>query len=254
MASIYNIQQDLLEIFDQIEENEGEITPELEEQLRISQDEFEDKIRSYSCVIRQLECDLGAIKDEKARLDAIKKSKEKTIERLKQVMVEAIQMFGDTSKTGVKFIDYGTGKISLRKSESIELDDDKLKAFTNRFISYFNWLRYQNTFDQTEFDCKEITDYCNQAHGNDFDEDAILPDFTEDDMAKIQADLDFRISLKDMISTEEGRNLMRAILNYNTNVSAKPVIDKKALKDEIKSTSVCPAFATFVTKQSINIK
>ena len=47
---------------------------------------------------------------------------------------------------------------------------------------------------------------------------------------------------------------MRAILNYNTNVSAKPIIDKKALKDEIKSTSVCPTFATFVTKQSVNIK
>lgn len=253
MASIYNIQQDLLDIFDQIEENEGEITPELEEQLRISQDEFEDKIRSYTCVIRQLEYDLSAIKDEKARLDAIKKSKEKTIERLKQVMIEAIQMFGDTSKTGVKFIDYGTGKVSLRKSESIELNDDKLKAFTNRFISYFNWLRYQNTFDQTEFDCKEITDYCNQAHGIS-DENTILPGFTEDDMAKIQADLDFRINLKDMISTEEGRNLMRAILNYNTSVSAKPVIDKKALKDEIKSTSICPTFATFVTKQNINIK
>ena len=254
MASIYNIQQDLLEIFDQIEANEGEITPELEEQLRISQDEFEDKIRSYTCVVRQLECDLAAIKDEKARLDAIKKSKEKTIERLKQVMVEAIQMFGNTSKTGVKFIDYGTGKVSLRKSESIELDDDKLKAFTNRFISYFNWLRYQNTFDQTEFDCKEITDYCNQAHGNDFDEDAILPDFTEDDMAKIQADLDFRISLKDIITTEKGRALMRAILEYNTVVSAKPVVDKKAIKDEVKSDSTIPTFATYVVKQNVTIK
>ena len=254
MASIYNIQQDLLEIFDQIEANDGEITPELEEQLRISQDEFEDKIRSYTGVIHQLECDLGAIKDEKARLDAIKKSKEKTIERLKQIMLEAIQMFGDTSKSGTKFIDYGTGKVSLRKSESVELDDDKLKVFTNRFISYFNWLRYQNTFDQTELDCKEITDYCNKANGNDFDEYAINPDFTEDDMAKIQADLDFRISLKDVIATEEGRALMRAILNYNTVVSAKPVVDKKALKDEIKSTSVCPTFATFVTKQNVIIK
>lgn len=254
MASIYNIQQELFDIFEQIEENEGEITPELEEKLKISQDEFKDKINSYTCVIRQLENDLNAIKEEKARLDAIKKSKEKTIERLKQIMVEAIQMFGNTSKTGVKFIDYGTGKVSLRKSESIELNDNKLKAFTNRFISYFIWLRYQNTFDQTELNCKEITEYCNQAHGNDFDEDAILPDFTEDDMAKIQADLDFRISLKDMISTEEGRNLMRAILNYNTIINAKPVIDKKSLKDEIKETSVCPTFATFVTKQNIIIK
>lgn len=254
MASIYNIQQNLLDIFNQIEENCGEITPELEEQLNISKDEFEDKIKSYTCVIHQLESDLCAIKEEKDRLDAIKKSKEKTIESLKRIMVDAIQLFGNTSKSGTKFIDYGTGKVSLRKSESIELDDDKLKAFTNRFISYFNWLRYQNTFDQTEFDCKEITDYCNQAHGNDFDEDAILPNFTEDDMAKIQADLDFRISLKDMISTEEGRNLIRAILNYNTSISAKPVIDKKVLKDEIKSTSVCPTFATFVTKQNVIIK
>lgn len=254
MASIYNIQQNLLDIFNQIEENCGEITPELEEQLNISKDEFEDKIKSYTCVIHQLESDLCAIKEEKDRLDAIKKSKEKTIESLKRIMVDAIQLFGNTSKSGTKFIDYGTGKVSLRKSESIELDDDKLKTFTSRFISYFNWLRYQNTFDQTEFNCKEITDYCNQAHGNDFDEDAILPNFTEDDMAKIQADLDFRISLKDMISTEEGRNLMRAILNYNTSISAKPVIDKKAIKDEIKSTSVCPTFATFVTKQNVIIK
>ena len=53
MASIYNIQQELLDIFNQIEENEGEITPELEEQLRISKDEFEDKIRSYTGVIHQ---------------------------------------------------------------------------------------------------------------------------------------------------------------------------------------------------------
>lgn len=254
MASIYNIQQNLLDIFNQIEENCGEITPELEEQLNISKDEFEDKIKSYTCVIHQLESDLCAIKEEKARLDAIKKSKEKTIESLKRIMVEAIQLFGNTSKSGTKFIDYGTGKVSLRKSESIEIDDDKLKAFTNRFISYFTWLRYQNTFDQTELNCKEITEYCNKIRDDDSEENLVFTDFTEEDMNKIQADLDFRINLKDIISTEEGRNLIRAILNYNTDISAKPIIDKKALKDEIKSTSICPTFATFVTKQNVIIK
>ena len=254
MASIYNIQQNLFDIFNQIEENCGEITPELEEQLNISKDEFEDKIKSYTCVIHQLESDLCAIKEEKARLDSIKKSKEKTIESLKRIMIEAIQLFGNTSKNGTKFIDYGTGKVSLRKSESIEIDDDKLKTFTNRFISYFTWLRYQNTFDQTELNCKEITEYCNKIRDDDSEENLVFTDFTEEDMTKIQADLDFRISLKDIISTEEGRNLMRAILNYSTDISAKPVIDKKALKDEIKSTSVCPTFATFVTKQNVIIK
>lgn len=254
MASIYNIQQNLLNIFNQIEENCGEITPELEEQLNISKDEFEDKIKSYTCVIHQLEYDLCAIKEEKARLDSIKKSKEKTIESLKRIMVKAIQLFGNISKSGTKFIDYGTGKVSLRKSESVEIDDNKLKVFIDRFISYFTWLRYQNTFDQTELNCKEITEYCNKIRDDDSEENLIFTDFTEEDMNKIQADLDFRINLKDIISTEEGRNLIRAILNYSTDISAKPVIDKKALKDEIKSTSICPTFATFVTKQNVIIK
>lgn len=253
MANIFNIQQELFDIFNQIEENEGELTPELEESLKITQDEFKDKIKAYTAVVKQLEVDLAAIKDEKARLDSLKKSKEKTIERLKNVMRDAIMYFGDTSKSGTKFIDYGTGKVSLRKSESIELDDDKLKAFTNRFISYFSWLRYQNTFDQTELDCKEITDYCNQGQ-QDFDSDAVYPEFTEDDMAKIQADLDFRISLKDMITTDEGKALMRAILNYNTAITAKPVVDKKAIKDEVKSDSTIPTFATYVVKQNVTIK
>ena len=254
MASIYNIQQDLLDIFNQIEENDGEITPVLEEQLSISQDEFEDKIRSYTCVIHQLENDLNAIKDEKTRLDAIKKSKEKTIDRLKQVMVNAIQMFGNTSKSGTKFIDYGTGKVSLRKLENIELDDDKLKSFSNRFISYFDWLKFTNTFDQKELNIEEIINYCNHTQEDNFDEDNIKTAFTEEDFVKIQADLDFRIDFKEIISTEKGRALMRAILNYNTNITAKPVIDKKAIKDEIKSTGVCPTFATFVTKQNVIIK
>lgn len=254
MANIYNIQQNLLDIFNQIEENCGEITPELEEQLNISKDEFEDKIKSYTCVIHQLESDLCAIKEEKDRLDSIKKSKEKTIESLKRIMVEAIQLFGNTSKSGTKFIDYGTGKVSLRKSESVEIDDNRLKVFINRFISYFTWLHYYNTFDQTEFDYKEITKYCNKVRDDDSEENLVFSNFTEEDMNKIQADLDFRISLKDMISTEKGRNLMRAILNYSTDISAKPVIDKKSLKDEIKSTSICPTFATFVTKQNVIIK
>ena len=35
MANIYQIKQDLLSIFDELVENGGELTPELEEQLNI---------------------------------------------------------------------------------------------------------------------------------------------------------------------------------------------------------------------------
>ena len=51
MSNIYNIQQNLLSIFEQIEENEGELTPELELALQINQANFKNKVRDYTKVI-----------------------------------------------------------------------------------------------------------------------------------------------------------------------------------------------------------
>ena len=47
---------------------------------------------------------------------------------------------------------------------------------------------------------------------------------------------------------------MRCLLEYNSDLKAKPNIDKKAIKEEIKSTNECPTFAKFITKESITIK
>lgn len=60
--NIYQIKQELISIFDELEENGGELTPELEEQLEISQEAFRDKIESYTNVIKLLECDIQGIK------------------------------------------------------------------------------------------------------------------------------------------------------------------------------------------------
>ena len=58
MSNIYNIQQNLLSIFEQIEENEGELTPELELALQINQANFKNKVRDYTKVIQQFETDI----------------------------------------------------------------------------------------------------------------------------------------------------------------------------------------------------
>ena len=81
MSNIFNIKQELLSIFNELEENDGELTPELEESLNIKQEEFKDKIKSYTNVVKMLENDIVGIKAEKARLNDLQKSKEKTIER-----------------------------------------------------------------------------------------------------------------------------------------------------------------------------
>ena len=44
--NIWQIQQDLLDIFNELEDNGGELTPELEEKLAVTQEDFKNKIKS----------------------------------------------------------------------------------------------------------------------------------------------------------------------------------------------------------------
>ena len=253
MGNIYQIEQDLFSIFNTIEENEGEITPEIEEQLSIKQNEFKDKIQAYTAVVKQLELDIDGIKAEKCRLNDLQKSKEKTIDRLKQIMVDAIQIFGDISKSGTRFIDFGTGKVSLRHSDSIEVDEAGTKQFVNRFFGYFNWLKYTNAFDQVELDVKEIADYCNTTRQNG-EEEPVVTEYTEDDIVNLQTDLGLRVSLKDVITTPQGRNLIKAMMDYTSVISSKPVVDKASVKKEFKATGAIPTFTNYVSKDNIVIK
>ena len=50
--NIWQIQQDLLDIFNELEDNGGELTPELEEKLAVTQEDFKNKIKSYGEVIK----------------------------------------------------------------------------------------------------------------------------------------------------------------------------------------------------------
>lgn len=253
MSNLYQIRQDLIDLFNTIEENDGELTSELEEQLSIKQDEFKDKIKSYTDVIKQLSTDINAIKEEKCRLSDLQKSKEHTIDKLKEIMSTAILQFGDSTKSGSKFVDFGTGKVSLRHSDSIEVDEDGLKQFVNRFCSYFSWLKYTNTFDQTNIDCKEIADYCNKVADNPT-EDSVVTNYTDNDMMNINTDLTIRANLMDIVSKPAGKNLIKAILDYNTTFSSKPVIDKTAIKNEFKSNGDIPNFANYISKENVIIK
>lgn len=253
MASIFNIQQDLYAIFDSIEENEGEITPELEEALTIKREEFSTKIQGYVAYIKQLELDNKGIKEEIARLKDLQKSKEKTIDNLKKIMAMAINAFGDINKSGTKFLDYGTGKVSIRKSDSIEVDEEGTKQFVNRFFRYFNWLHFTNTADQQELDVKDVIDFCNKTKQDD-EEDIIETNYTDDDLANLQASLDFKVNLKDLITNPDGLKLINSLLDYKVLATIKPSVDKTEVKKEVKSNGEIPTFAKYVIKDNVVIK
>ena len=253
MASIFNIQQDLYAIFDSIEENEGEITPELEEALTIKREEFSTKIQGYVAYIKQLELDNKGIKEEIARLKDLQKSKEKTIDNLKKIMAMAIDAFGDTNKAGNKFLDYGTGKVSIRKSDSIEVDEEGTKQFVNRFFRYFNWLHFTNTADQQELDVKDVIDFCNK-NKQDNEEDIVETNYTDDDLTNLQANLDFKVNLKDLITNPNGLKLINSLLDYKVLATIKPSVDKTEVKKEVKSSGDIPTFAKYVIKDNVVIK
>lgn len=253
MASIFNIQQDLYSIFSSIEENEGELTPELEEALTIKREEFSTKIQGYVAFIKQLELDNKGIKEEIARLKDLQKSKEKTIDNLKKIMAMAINAFGDTNKSGTKFLDYGTGKVSIRKSDTIEVDEEGTKQFVNRFFRYFNWLHFTNTVNQQELDVKDIVNFCNKIKQDD-EEDIVETDYTEDDLANLQANLDFKVNLKDLIINPDGLKLINSLLDYKVLATIKPSVDKTEVKKEVKSNGEIPTFAKYVIKDNVIIK
>ena len=254
MANIYQIKQDLLAIFDELEENGGELTPELEEQLNISKEEFIDKIKSYSNVVKMLENDIANIKEEKTRLSDLQKSKEKSIERLKKIMVESIEMFGDTTKSGSKFIDFGTGKVSVRQIQVVEVEEDSIDRFANRLITGLKWYADNNQLEFGIIDTKDVIDYINTKSPTEEEDCVDIDKLDIKDIDRLTASIDLDIDFKTIISTKTGINLIKALLKYNL-FKIKAKADKKGIKDDAKSDEhYMPTYAKLVTNKSITIK
>ena len=236
--NIWQIQQDLLSIFDELEENGGELTEELEEKLAISKENFKSKVEGYVNVIKQVKSDIAAIDQESKRLAELKKSKNAVIERLTKVLVPAIQNFGDVSKSGSAFVDYGTGKVSIRSTQKVELDDDKLDTISsefNRALSFEAMMgagsnRESFTFEDIIQRCKEHKSL-NPIDGGLEDDSQNV---TEEDIQNTVVDITFKSHIIDLMKGE-GFNLMKQLIMYNQSVSMLPKIDKTQLKNELSS-------------------
>lgn len=114
--SIYQIQQDYLSITNELIENGGELTENLETSLAINKAELQQKAVAYVYVTKSLEADVSTIDDEIKRLQALKASRVKTIDKLKETVKDAMMLYG------IEEIKTATLKINFRKSESVECD------------------------------------------------------------------------------------------------------------------------------------
>lgn len=135
MRALYHIEQELNEINETLISSGGELSPELEQRLAITQQELETKATNYGFVIMQNQSEVDVIDAEIKRLTALKKNLETTNEKLKEAVSFAMQSYG------IFEVKTPTLKLSFRQSESVQIEDEnKLDG------KYFT---YKPTVDKT---------------------------------------------------------------------------------------------------------
>ena len=121
--TLYGITAEMQNLLALIEENAGELTPELEQALSINEGQFVAKAEDYGHAILNLKAMAAAAKAEKDRLANLQKFYENACKRLENALTQAMQVF-DRPK-----VENGSMRLSLRHSEATEVDDlDQLPA------------------------------------------------------------------------------------------------------------------------------
>lgn len=115
--SFYPVTKELTDIFIALEDNGGEVTPELEQALAINEEQFVAKAEDYGHAILNLKGMVAAAKAEKDRLAALQKFYENAQKRLTDALTTAMQVFGQDK------VENATMRLSLRHSTATEVDD-----------------------------------------------------------------------------------------------------------------------------------
>lgn len=117
---LFNIQQEYVALLGQIEEADGEITPEIDQALTFTHSKLHTEGADVAAVIKTLEYWQESIETEIGRLEAIRKRAIKGKELLKNRLSEAMQQFG------IERIFTNTMTVSLRAADSVEITDERL--------------------------------------------------------------------------------------------------------------------------------
>lgn len=240
-------------LYDEIEEAGGEITPEIEEKLELNGQEMTNKVKSITNYINKLKADLLAIKSETDRLAKLKKSKENTIKGLTNLVLFAIKKYGKEDKSGKKWIDWGTGKVTIRKSETIEVNSKKLETINDMLkVTFANGI-YTGTLNQnSSVDKQALLDaIVNTAKDSGNYE---CSEIEIEDLDDVNIEVTVPVKLTDLLKGD-GYQLMTNIGAVNRDGwKFKPSIDKKLMKVKIKDDGCVSNIAELVENDNLTIK
>lgn len=119
--NLYEINQQQEELNALLEENCGELTPELEAALEMNMDNFQLKAESYVKAMKNYKAEADAISEEIKRLQDKKKVCETAVSRMKTALCESMGTFG------LPKIQAGLFKVSRTSNTSVKiLNEDEI--------------------------------------------------------------------------------------------------------------------------------
>lgn len=259
-SSLFSIKAELQDIILQLEE--GEATDELIEKLRISEDHLKEKLDSYVKIIRRYSNDVNECKAEKDRVNQIQKTRSNTVERLKNLVLDAVLMFGTTSKSGNKVIEAPTYKLFSRNTNSYSPKDfliaDIIKEFYYCIGEYLDEVSTLDSLDleflaqviSAQLTANKIADL--EADNRSFDRDEIDVSVSKDDLLAIPTEITISISLSEL-ADEENLPLVKWINEHQHKVDTVHKVTSSLIKSHLDMNANLHIY-NVETKTSLTIK
>lgn len=253
MSSLYQISEDILRIFNEVELNEGEITDDQYNALTIKQEELKTKLDAYIKAIKSWEADEKALKEEKKRFNDRQNVFKNRIERLKAAALQAVLTFGEQGKSNM-FIELPTCRLFSRASKSVEIDESRIGIFMEEFERYVRELVDADVlYAGKDVDLQGILDAinanCRATHGEDFEE------FTLNDLIALKINVSQTASVYDLFKSGRALQLYGNEPIYTHMEVATSKDDWKTIIDSSKIAGTsAPTMAKVVVNQSLQIK
>lgn len=254
MASLYEISNDILRIFNDVEVAEGEITDEQYDALQIKQEELKEKLTNYVKAIKSWEVDEKALKDEKKRLNDRQTVFKNRIERLKKAMLEAVINFGETGKNN-KFIEFPNVRIFTKNTQSVKINETRINILIYKFRDLIQELVQQGIlYTGEDVDLVGILDSINAQCIAEFGED--FSPFNISDLKYIKINISYTDTIEELL-----KNNPDILQHLGKEVFRTEVINATS-KDEMKRViNICqtleqdqPTVGIIVNNQSIQFK
>ena len=254
MASLYNISSEILRIFENVENNEGEITDEEYNSLVIKQEELKTKLDCYVKAVKEFNASAAFCKTEKKSIDDRKKIYENRALRLKKAMLDAVNNFGELGKNN-KFIELESCRLYTKASTAVNVDEDRVNLFMTYFEKFLREVVNGDVlYTGEDVDLQGILDVINTNIKAE-QEYGFVP-FTLNDLTT------FKIGIKSTATIYElFRSHKDAILEYAHNPFTSEISNETAKEDWKTIITVAneqgtakPTMAELVKNESLIIK